>query len=406
MVNIHCTKEFGMYSWSGDIQNTNRDHRMKLFALLLSTTIAFGHAIIQAQALPVETAKAARRQERIVIAPNQRGFVTAESKRRFTPWGMNYGNPKGLMEDFWNEDWETFAGDFRELKALGANVVRVHLQFGKFMDGPDRTNTTSLKQLERMLRLAEDLELYLDITGLACYRPADVPAWYDALDEQARWAAQSKFWEAVTEVCASSPAVFCYDLMNEPITPGDKRAAGKWYSGTLFGGFDFIQVITLDPADRKREDVAVTWIRQMSSAIRRHDKATLITVGQLPWVRDWKHLSGFIPEKVAPELDFLSVHLYPDTKKPGEALESLGKFAVGKPVVIEETFPLSCSSEELTTFLRASREIACGWIGHYNGETPEELDALERSGRRTLSQAIYREWLRLFSMLKPELAPE
>ncbi|MHA3771021.1 cellulase family glycosylhydrolase [Verrucomicrobiota bacterium sgz303538] len=378
---------------------------MKLLALLLIILAGFC-CIAQAQIQPVEAVKAAQRQERIIVAPDKHRFITSDSKRSFTPWGMNYGNPKGLMEDFWNEDWETFAGDFREMKTLKANVVRVHLQFGKFMNGPDHPNTAELRQLARMLRLAEELELYLDITGLACYRPADVPAWYDALDEQARWAAQSKFWEAVAEVCAPSPAVFCYDLMNEPISPGDKRAAGKWYSGTLFGGFDFIQVITLDPAGRKREDVAVTWIRQMSAAIRRHDKATLITVGQLPWVRDWKHLSGFIPEKVAPELDFLSVHLYPDTKKPGEAQESLGKFTVGKPVVIEETFPLSCSSEELTTFLRASREIACGWIGHYNGETPEELDALEKSGKRTPSQAIYREWLRLFTTLKPEFAPE
>jgi hypothetical protein len=210
----------------------------------------------------------------------------------------------------------------------------------------------------------------------------------------------------VAQVCQSSPAVFCYDLINEPLSPAGKRAAGQWRSGSLFGGYDFLQYIALDPAGRKREDIPVRWIRQLTAAIRQHDRAALITVGQLPWSRQWKHLSGFLPEKVAPELDFLSVHIYPDTKKPGEELECLRQFAVGKPVVIEETFPLNCSIGDLEMFLRASQEIACGWIGHYDGATLAELDALERAGKLTMPQAVYRSWQRLFLRLKPEFLPE
>lgn len=71
--------------------------------------------------------------ERVIVSADGRGFVLAESKTPFHPWGMNYGNAGRLMEDFWDTDWETLAVDFRELKALGANAVRVNLQFGKFM---------------------------------------------------------------------------------------------------------------------------------------------------------------------------------------------------------------------------------------------------------------------------------
>jgi hypothetical protein len=343
--------------------------------------------------------------ERIVVAPDGRGFVKAQSNQPFHPWGMNYGNAGRLMEDFWRGQWDTLAGDFHEMKALGANVVRIHLQFGKFMTAPDRPDRDALKQLAQVLRLAEETGLFLDLTGLACYRPADVPTWYDALDEPSRWAAQEKLWEAVAAVCASSPAVFCYNLINEPISPAQRRGTGKWSSGSLFAGYDFLQYIALNPAGRRREDIAVQWIQRMTAAIHRHDRDSLITVGLLPWSREWKHLSGFLPAKVAPELDFISVHLYPDTKKPGEALESLRQFAVGKPVVIEETFPLSCSAAELETFLRASRQIACGWLGHYDGAPLEELDALDRAGKLTLAQGVYREWLRLFVRLKPEFAP-
>lgn len=78
--------------------------------------------------------------ERIVVAADGRGFMLARSKTAFHAWGMNHGNVGRLMEDFWEKERETFAGDFREMKALGANVVRVHLQFGKFMSGTNQPN--------------------------------------------------------------------------------------------------------------------------------------------------------------------------------------------------------------------------------------------------------------------------
>src|SRR6516162_845128 len=83
------------------------------------------------------------------------------------------------------------------MKRLGVNVVRVHLQLGKFMDGPDKPNGKTLDRLGKLLQLAERLRLYLDLTGLGCYHKKDVPAWYDKLSEKDRWAVQARFWQAV-----------------------------------------------------------------------------------------------------------------------------------------------------------------------------------------------------------------
>jgi hypothetical protein len=340
--------------------------------------------------------------ERIMVATDGRGFVLAESKRVFQPWGFNYGNRGRLMEDFWDRDWQTFAVDFRKMKGLGANVVRVHLQYGKFMSAPDLPNRAAFRQLSRMLRLAETTGLYLDVTGLACYRPGDTPKWYDAMDEPQRWAAQSNFWNTVATTCAASPAVFCYDLINEPFSPGGKREAGAWRSGSSLGGYDFMQFITLDPGGRKREEIPLQWIRVMTAAIRSRDSQALITVGLLPWAGAWGHLSGFVPEKVAPELDFIAIHIYLESKKPDDAMTALSKCVAGKPVVIEETFPLTCTPAEEESFLRQSREIACGWIGHYDGQSLKDFDKLDRAGRLTPTQAMYREWEKLFVKLKPE----
>jgi hypothetical protein len=317
--------------------------------------------------------------EWVRVADDQRGFALAESGRRFVPWGFNYDRDDSgrLIEDYWTAEWPKVEEDFREMAALGANVVRVHLQVSKFLRGPKEPNRESLDRLGRLLALAERCRLYLDLTGLGCYHKADVPPWYDALCEEERWSAQAVFWESIAERCAKSPAVFCYDLMNEPIVPGGKRELRDWLAPP-FAGKCFVQFITLDPADRPREEIARRWIQRLSGVIHKHDPRHLITVGFLPWDPKWGHLSGFVPETVAPELDYLSVHIYPEKDKVDEALMVLKKFAVGKPVVIEETFPLKCSSAEYRQFLEKSRKFAAGWISFYWGKTREEY---RRSGQ-------------------------
>src|SRR4029079_12807494 len=126
----------------------------------------------------------------------------------FVPWGHNYAPGSKLLEDAWESDWNTIVQDFHEMKAMGANVVRVHLQVTQFMETPERPNRKSLDRLTRLIRLAETTRLYLDIAGLGCYRTSDVPAWYDTLSEVERWKAQARFWEAIAEAGSKSPAVF------------------------------------------------------------------------------------------------------------------------------------------------------------------------------------------------------
>jgi hypothetical protein len=342
-------------------------------------------------------------QQFIVISKDGRGFSSVESGERFIPWGFNYPAGSKLLEDIWDSDWSTLAEDFREMRGMGANVVRVHLQVAQFMEAADRPNAKSLERLAKLVRLAEETGLYLDVTGLGCYRPADGPAWYDGLSREERWAVQGRFWAAVAEVCAKSPAVFCYDLMNEPVVPGEARKSGAWRSGKLLGGLDFVQCISLDAPDRPRDEIAAEWMRTLTTAIRQKDEKHLITVGMLPSVKKWGHLSGFVPEKNAPDLDFISVHIYPASGNLEEAREVLEKFSVGRPVVIEETFNLSCSAPELREFLLESRGKAVGWIGHYSGESLADLDELQKSGKLTIAQAITQQWLELFRSLGAEM---
>ncbi len=341
--------------------------------------------------------------EEVRVSQDGKGFVLVPSEKPFTPWGFNYDHDeKGrLIEDYWDAEWEKVSEDFHEMRDLGANVVRVHLQFGRFMRAADTPNPDALRQLARLVNLCEKLNLHLDLTGLGCYHKADVPVWYDALDERARWTAQAKFWEAIALRCANSPAIFCYDLMNEPVVAGAPRGAGDWL-GPPFAGKHFVQCITLDAAGREPHAVAREWIRTLSAAIRSRDKAHLITVGLVDWSLDRPGLrSGFVPDKIVGDLDFLCVHQYPNKGEVAKALDTLRGFVVGKPVVIEETFPLRCSMGEFGEFINGSRKHASGWIGFYWGATPAELRK-----SKEISAAFMLRWLEYFEKHKPAVSPQ
>jgi len=363
--------------------------RMRSLIVVLSL---FSTSIVQAADL-----------EWIQISSNKKSFVTSETQKKFVPWGFNYDHDRNglLLEDYWNTDWKNVAADFDEMKQLGANVVRIHIQFGKFMSAPDQPREEALKKLRELLALAERTGLYLDLTGLGCYHKQDVPAWYDALNDQQRWEAQAHFWSAVAKQCAESPAIFCYDLMNEPVVHGGKKQGTDWL-GPGFGGKHFVQRITLSPAEKPRPEIAAAWIKTLVKAIRQEDSRHLITVGMVPWSLERKGLqSGFVPEKVGQELDFICVHLYPEKGNVAEAIETLKGFDIGKPLVIEETFPLKSTPQEFEQFLLESRQYAAGWIGFYWGKTLQEYRE-----EKTIRAALMAGWLEFFQKNGPRFKGE
>ncbi len=69
---------------------------------------------------------AATGMERVIVSPDGHGFVLARSGKAFAPWGFNYDHDeKGwLIEDYWEKEWAKVEEDFREMKQIGARVVR------------------------------------------------------------------------------------------------------------------------------------------------------------------------------------------------------------------------------------------------------------------------------------------
>ncbi|MEO6820026.1 MAG: cellulase family glycosylhydrolase [Ginsengibacter sp.] len=303
----------------------------------------------------------------------------------FIPWGVNYTNTNELrlMDDNWNDPvtWEIIKQDFREMKALGVNVIRIHLQYNRFMVNATTPNQQALSRLKDLIIFAGTYGLYLDITGLGCYIKEDVPSWYTMMSEKNRWATQAVFWKAIAGVGKQYNNIFAYNLMNEPVTPS--KTTTEWLPGEPYGGYYFVQNITRTPGKRTWQTVTRSWIQTLKNAIRKEDDHTPVTVGfiALGNVAQFNDL-----------LDYNSAHLYPEDGKMNEALNFVNNNQTAKPLVIEETSWFA-GFDNMKSFINTtqSQNLTQGYLSHYGGET---IDQLKQNG--DLGSAIQADWYKLF----------
>jgi Cellulase (glycosyl hydrolase family 5) len=331
--------------------------------------------------------------ETVKVAPNQQGFILVPSGERFIPWGHNYASVDLLAR--LAKEPERVVREFAEMKAAGTTVARIHPEMPLILKGPDQVVPEGIDQLKQLLKIAADAGIRLKITGLACYQIKDRLTWYDSLNEQDRWQAQAFFWEMIAHTCKESSAVFAYDLVNEPGASG--KPAEGWYLGRM-GDIEFCQRLSLEPGTRSGDEIFSAWTKRMVAAIRKHDQTHLITMGMLPFPGAYK--------TAAEQLDFVSPHLYPKTGKVDEEILLLKQFNWGKPIVIGETFPLSCTADDERDFLLKSRPFAHGWIGHWPDESPAELAKLKATGKGTIHNAIWLSWVDLFKEIGPQMTIE
>jgi hypothetical protein len=311
--------------------------------------------------------------ELLTVDPSGSHLVAVPSGERFTAWGMR--TPADMPETFWNEDWDRLVDAFREIRRMGANIVRFNIQFATFVgpptDGyPDGTpNAENLARLRDVVDLAEQTGLYIELSGLRVQRDYDSGDWYSTRDEAARWRSQAVFWTAVAGELADSDAVAWYDLMNEPMVPTEPKTT--WCRSNL-GPDCYVQFLTKDPAGRDSVEIFRTWMTQMRDAIRRQagDTRHMITVAGLPYGN-----SGFRPSDLDGLEEIAAVHLYPTAEDGLE--KALRDAAVakadGQPLILDETGPWG--GGDVAGFILGTKDIAAGWIGHYLEQTPAEIVA-------------------------------
>jgi len=314
--------------------------------------------------------------ENVQVNPSGTGFMLERTHLPFKVWGYNYfrrpstsDTTELILEEYWN-DFAQIREDLTEMRDLGANVVRIHIQFGKFFPNDNLVvDSTQISYLKNFASTAEELGLRLQITGLGCYYTSVNPAWYMALNESDRLDAQELFWSTISAALAESNAIFAYDLINEPALPGAGETRTNWLTDDNFGGSYYVQYIALSRNGRTPAQISKAFFDRMAAAVRQNDKKALITTGIIPLTKNQFYGSG-----IDASLDFADFHYYPTTADMEAQISELNarQAAYGKPVIVGETSTLYVNTTQLKYFLDNTSSNTSGYMTHYWGWTPQE----------------------------------
>jgi len=301
----------------------------------------------------------------------------------FVPWGFNYDRTIHQARDIILEEApiEKVDADFRIARRYGANSLRLFLQLSHFMPRYLEMDPAALEFLDQVVARARKYDLKLDLTGLS--HIIGIPSWYSDRSTEEVVRGESTFWGAIAKRYADEPAIFAYDLQNEPLIMAADSNLKPVGCFPMSEGrhFCYVNAHRLDAAVG-REETARRWTAAMVDAIRAHDRRHLITIGMLPTASPTNGYPNpaFNVRALAPLLDYISLHFYPQhpaadvLQANQDRLEMILRYAgqFGKPVVMEEWFPIyppKSGLHEGAWFphaMEASRANAAGWFTFYH----------------------------------------
>jgi len=373
--------------------------------------------------------------ELIVVAPDGRGFVERDSGRPFIPFGTNYYDPDtGWAPKIWRRfDAAKVRRHFAVMKELGVNCARVFLTAATFQPDAETIDKQALEKLDTLVGIARDSGIRLMLTGPDHWE--GVPGYWrpDRFAGEQALKALEHFWAVVARRYRGEPAIFAWDLLNEPHLPWfDEQWRprwNRWLEGT-YGNWDGLkfawgaEIAESDqwgevpvPKDSPmtgsarlrdyqlfREHLADQWVRRQVEAIRKADPACLVTVGYIQWsyplVRPGNpsRYAAFNPRRQARWLNFVTIHFYPTLGSPFQSeanwrknldylQAALAYCHTGKPVVLAEfgwygggapqQHPFVSEAQQadwIAAEIEASRPLAAGWLSWPFADTPESRD--------------------------------
>ena len=400
--------------------------------------------------------------ELIVVAPDGHGFVERDSGRPYIPFGTNYYDPHtGWAPKLWRQfDAGTVRKHFRIMSGIGVNCARVFLTAGSFQPKAETIEEEALTKLDTLVRIAGENHIRLILTGPDHWEGQ--PSYWkpDRYAGQASLQALDRFWDVIGRRYQGEPAIFAWDLLNEPHLPwfneqwkprwnawlhqtyknreALKKAWGDGLAGT--DTWDNVAVPEDRPSEgnprlrdyqRFREHLANQWVRRQVEAIRKADPSHLITVGYIQWsyplVRPGNpgRYAAFNPRSQAEWLDFVTIHFYPmgDPFQSKESWEKnisylqavLAYCRTGKPVVLGEFGWYGGGAPQHHPFLNeqqqaqwigeeveASRSLADGWLSWPFADTPSSGDISLYAGL-VKSDMSLKDWGRKFKTLAANL---
>ena len=310
--------------------------------------------------------------------------------------GINYfDHQTGWAPKLWQKfDEARVRRHLEMLHEQGFNSIRVFLTYQSFHVEPGRVHPEGEAKFRQLLRMCREFGIYVMPTGPDHWE--GTPDWRkgDRFADETLLTADEAWWKDFAGRFKDEPALWAYDLYNEPMigwdSPGMKAKWNDWLR-RRYGpapdrppsvGQGLVEKIAeawkrpVDQVGRAgeipvpppqaarndgrlydyqqfREFIADEWTRRMADAIRSVDRNHLVTVGHIQWaapvlIGEVKHYAGFNPSSNARYVDFTTVHFYPlDQPRPCDSPEGVAanriyleavlyQCSVGKPVLIGE----------------------------------------------------------------------
>jgi endo-1,4-beta-mannosidase len=399
----------------------------------------------------------------IVVTSDGKGFAERDSGRSYIPFGTNYYDPHtGWAPKIWQQfDAENVREHFRIMSKHGVNCARVFLTAGSFQPDSETISEKSLKKLDILLKIAAETGIRLILTGPDHWEGS--PSYWrpDRFGGEKALRALEYFWEVFGQRYKGKPAIFAWDLLNEPHLPWFiEEWRGRWntWLKTTYVNRDKLKTAWGDELTEKdlwgevavpenkgdagnprlqnwqnfREYLADEWVRRQVKAIRRVDPTHLITVGYIQWsyplVRPGHpgRYAAFNPHRQKHWLDFLTIHFYPTRGAPFGSEDNWSKNLsylqavlayshTGKPVVLGEfgwygdgapqNHPYLTEAQQadwISAEIEVSRALADGWLSWPFADSPSSTDISLFAGL-VKSDLTVKAWGRKFKELAANL---
>jgi len=400
----------------------------------------------------------------VTISPDGQGFVEKSSGRPFTPFGVNYYDPNtGWAPKIWRQfDARRVTRHFEVMRDLGVNCARVFLTAATFQPDVNTVDEQALAKLDTLVRIARQSGIRLILTGPDHWEGS--PAYWkpDRFAGEQALKALDNFWRVLGQRYRGEPAIFAWDLLNEPHIPwfaetwrplwnkwlqakyGDLDRLKAAWAGEFKEGESWDNVTVPENKASKgnprlldwqlfRESLADEWVRRQVEAIRQADPTHLVTVGYIQWsyplVRGGNpgQYAAFNPQRQARRLDFTCMHFYPLLGRPFESKEAwdrnlaylqatLAYCHVGKPVVLEEFGwygggaprgqPSLTEDEQdrwIVAEIEATRRLSDGWLSWPFADTPTSTD-MSMYGGLVRPDLTRKSWAKSFAQYASNLA--
>ena len=359
--------------------------------------------------------------EFIKVADDNWHFETDVSGTAFTPFGTNYYDPESYgTHEVWdnpaftapnpigNFDSTRTRNHFAQLHGIGVNVIRIFLSSMKFEPTLYTLDEASFQKVDKIISLAKEYDLRIIFDLVEVWEGAPQNGWlsWDYYSDAVSLQGLEYLVKAFGNRYKDEPAIFAWDLTNEPYTKwsdgpmnelwiewnhlkytNEDSLSSAWQDYPLSGeNWDNLYIpseFTNNPNDQRlfdfqlfRDDVAYNWTKHLVEAIREVDSKHMITVGLIQWSIPFKQnieepggYASFDPQKIAPLLDYVSVHGYDWwDNHAGLYIQGLLRYCyAGKPVLLEE-YQFHAST------VNATLGSASGWVNWAAYPGPYEAD--------------------------------